>query len=186
MLLVALVLGVLLGYLRGGRLANLAKIELRAEGLIVAALVLQWLTPTIARALHLPPNMAFAVWLIAFALLLVSLWMNRDRPPLILAAAGVGCNMVVIALNGGMPVWPSAILLLDPAVKIGPGTLGGDPLYHLAGSATRLPFLADAVPVPGPSLLRGVISVGDVLLMLGVLLLVQDAMVYRGKRRISR
>jgi len=186
MLLGALVLGVALGYLRGGRMKNLAKIELRAEGLIVTALVLQWLTPAIARALHLPSNMAFAVWLAAFALLLTCLWMNRDRPPLILAAAGVGCNMLVIALNGGMPVWPSAIRFLDPAVKIGPATLAGDPLYHLAGSTTRLSLLADAVPVPGPSLLRGVIRVGDALLMLGVFWLVQDAMVYRGKRRISR
>lgn len=186
MLIDALILAVIIGYLRGGRLRHLARLELRAETLILIALVIQWTTPMLARAFGLPPNFAFAVWLIAFMLLMVALLMNRDRPALLVAAAGVGSNLLVIALNGGMPVLPAAIRFLDPSKPLTSAAFAGDPLYHLAGPATRLPFLADAIPWPWPPFQRGVMSIGDVLLMAGVFWLVQEGMNYRGKRRISR
>lgn len=186
MLIDALVLAIVIGYLRGGRLRHLAKLELRAEALILVALVIQWTTPMLARALGLPSNLAFGIWLIAFVLLFVALLMNRDRPALLVAALGVATNLLVIALNGGMPVLPAAIRFLDPGKPVAAAAFAGDPLYHLAGPATRLPFLADAIPWPWPPFQRGVMSIGDVLLMAGVFWLVQDGMNYRGKRRISR
>ena len=185
MLLGALVLGIAAGYARGGLLKNLASIELRGEGLMLAALALQWLTPSIARALRLPHNLAFVVWLAAFLLLLAALLLNRDQPALLVAGLGVASNLLVISLNGGMPVWPSALRVVSSGETVTAATLAADPLYHLAGATTRLPFLADAVPVPWPSFATGVISVGDIILMAGVFWLVQDGMLYRGKRRIS-
>lgn len=186
MLLGALVLGILAGYVRGGRLKRLENVKLRAEVLMLVALALQWLTPTVARALRLSSNLAFLIWLTAFAVLLCALWLNRSHRALVLAAAGVGLNVVVIAANGGMPVLPGALRVLGPEGAITPAAFASDPLYHLAGPTTRLPLLADTIPVPLPSLLGGVASIGDVVLMAGVFWFVQEAMCYRGKRRVSR
>lgn len=186
MLIDALVLAVAVGYLRGGRLKNLEKIELHAEVLMVAALVIQLLTPWLALRSRPFSSAAFSVWLLSFAMLLLAMALNRDRAALVVAGAGVAMNLIVVALNGGMPVLVGALNYLTPHEKITAASFAGDPLHHLASSVTRLPFLADAVPIPWPSFQRGVASVGDIFLMAGVFWLVQDGMKYVGKRRITK
>lgn len=186
MLLSAIVLAVIVGYARGGRLRRLERIELRAEGLMMGALLVQLAIPMVAQRLHLPSGLALSLWLATYALLLLALWMNRDRIALVIAGAGVFLNALVIALNGGMPVLANALRFISPGEKVGSSAFAGDPLHHLAAAGTRLVWLGDVIPVPLPSLLGGVMSVGDVLLMIGVFWLVRDGMLYAGKRRISR
>lgn len=185
MLLTALLLGILAGYLRGGRLRNLEKLDIRAGGVVLGALVVQILVPPLVRRLHLPDQVALWFWLATFLVLIGALLANRDRLPLLVAAVGVGLNFLVILLNGGMPVSRWAMEVVSASSRSGTEALATDPLYHVASAGTRLLFLADTIPVPWPALLRGIASVGDIVLMAGVLWLVQGEMCYHGKRRIS-
>ena len=43
-----------------------------------------------------------------------------------------------------------------------------DFVHVLGGAATRLPWLADALPLPGPIWLRALASPGDILLFVGI------------------
>src|SRR4051794_38125527 len=110
MLIGGILLGLVLGLLAGGRLRNLAEIQLRWTGLLVAALVLRFATEAalnagidVVEALRLPLLVA------AFGLLLIPLWANRTYPGLSLAFLGVLSNGLVILVNGGgMPLWGAA------------------------------------------------------------------------------
>ncbi|RJQ55071.1 MAG: hypothetical protein C4521_03135 [Actinobacteria bacterium] len=187
MLVIALALAIVAGYLRDGSLRNLAKLQLRAEPLVFGALLVQLTIPVVTPGLHLPVALALSLWLASFALLLIAVFLNREQPGLLIAGLGVASNMLVIALNAGMPVTRSALESIAPTPStVGPHLFASDPLRHLASSTTRLPFLSDAIAITWPPQARAVVSVGDLLLVVGVFWLVQQHMVSRGKHRVGR
>jgi hypothetical protein len=174
MLILSLALGLIGGLLAGGRIDNLASVRLRLVQLLFLGLLLRYATQfaiengsTIADALRLP---LFAA---GFLLLLVGLWVNREKAGLPLAFVGILLNAVAIVTNGGfMPVWEPSIA----AAGLPPGELGS--VFHkVVGAATSggIPsdFLAqagplgDIIPVPIP-FIRNVISIGDVFLAAGL------------------
>ncbi len=181
MLVLALLLAVIIGYLRGGHLRNLEHLTLRAEPLMAVALIIQFLLPALSTRLGLPSGLAVAAWILSFMLLLIAVFVNRGHLPLLLSGLGVSMNLLVILLNGGMPVLPSAIRVLVPHTVATPSVFAGDSLHHLGGPMTRLAFLADAIPIAWPSVLRSIISVGDIVLVIGVFWLVQAEMCIPGK-----
>jgi Family of unknown function (DUF5317) len=172
--------GVVVGLLRGGRLGGLRTARLEALPLLVAALVLQLL-------LGLPGHPLFGGrWGIGSVLLLVSLLLllvvvraNAQLPGMPFLALGLLANLVVVGLNGGMPV---SAATPPPA----PTGIGGTevsqlgPQYLVAGPQTRLPVLGARVGVVGS---QTAVSVGDALQYLGLLLLIQGLMVRDTGRR---
>jgi hypothetical protein len=182
LVLVLLVLdsGVVAGLLRGGRLGGLRTARLKAPPLLAAALVLQLL-------LGLPGHpLPGGHWGIGAVLLLVSLLLllvvvraNAPLPGMPLLALGLLANLMVVGLNGGMPV---SAATPPPA----PTGIGGTevsqlgPQYLAAGPETHLPVLGARVGVLG---IQTVVSVGDALQYLGLLVLIQGLMVRDTGRR---
>lgn len=150
--------------LRGGRLSNLGDIRLRLWTLLPVALAMQ------ASTRFLPQEgrtEVLGVWLmlLSFVILLVVVWVNRDRRGLALAGAGVLMNFTVIALNGGMPVLEGAAVVAS-GFQSGVNVVG-DFKHVVLDESTRLAFLADVIPLR----LAGqgqVLSLGDVLLAIGL------------------
>ncbi len=109
-------------------------------------------------------RVAVTLLLTSFVVLLIMVWMNRSEPGMWIAAVGLLMNFIVISLNDGMPV-------LEEAIRLA----GGSPdvvfdAKHVAlNDATRLPFLADVIPMPG-----SVISLGDVFLAVGLGVFIED------------
>ncbi len=171
--LAVLVLAVGIAYARGGRLARLAHAPLHASWLLVAGLALQ-VGVDVAAARGLLGTATTAGWLLLLASqMLVVAWIiaNRHLPGTVLIAAGLALNAIVIAANGAMPVAPEALAALgaEPgATPTGKHTLLTD--------ETRLPWLADILPLPA---LRVVISVGDLVLAAGLIPLAHALMTYR-------
>jgi hypothetical protein len=90
-------------------------------------------------------------------------WLNRDVPGMWLVGLGAACNLTAILANGGvMPASARALeiagLSTDPDVFTNSAVLA-DP---------RLPFLGDVIPTPSWLPFANVVSVGDVLIVLGV------------------
>ena len=175
-MLTALVLAVLtaaLARLRGGSLTGLAETTFRWTPLLVGGLVFQitflywdpeWLGDTGGLVVVLASNVAVAVWLVA----------NRMLPGLLLAGVGMALNVLVIVANGAMPV------LEESAERAGvEQSLDDAGIKHeRLDDDTVLPWLGDAIPVPP---VTEVLSVGDVVLALGLCRLV-DARMMVGKR----
>jgi hypothetical protein len=90
---------------------------------------------------------------------------------------GVLLNFIVMAANGGrMPVSPEAASILDPffieALKNG---LYGK--HTLITESTRLALLGDIIPLSAPYPKEQVISLGDVVMNIGVFFFIQKLMV---------
>lgn len=161
-----LIIGLLLRVASGRSLSDLASVGLRGESLLVGLLLLQVL-PAWIPLTGTPARIAYFVWLATFPCMAAVAWLNRRQPGMAMLGVGLLLNFAVIGLNGGMPV-------AGPAIAAAKPSLGGIPItatdfVHVAATAaTRLPWLADVIPVPGPSWLRSVASPGDCLLFAGI------------------
>lgn len=163
--LVILIIGAAaLGVARGGSLQSLADTEFRWGWLIFVGLAAQLGTDLWAPA-WLQGERALIVVLASNALIAAFLIRNRRLPGVVMAGLGLLLNVVVIAANGAMPVSARAVETAGVSKPLGEAGLKHEPM----ADDTVLPWLGDAVPVPG---LREVLSVGDVVLALGLTRLV--------------
>lgn len=163
LLAVALVLGLGLGLVLRGRVSALAHVQLRFEGVLVTTLFVQLALP----ALHVSgatARLAFGTWLAGLAIASAVAFANRRHAGMLLVSAGLAGNVLVIALNCGMPVDLTVARALGAAsMSIPPG----DFTHVAVTAATRLPLLADVLPIPGPPGFRLLASPGDLLLAVG-------------------
>jgi hypothetical protein len=167
--------GIVLGLLLGGRIAGLARLQIRRIGLAYAAIALQVVAfPSGKLPWSTPETAARALWVGSYALLLwfvASNWSIRGVP---LVTAGLLSNLVAVLGNGGlMPANPAAIRAAGLAYRLNNNSVTLDH-PHLA-------WLTDRWPVPAWIPLGTVYSVGDVIIAAGTMLVVCLAM--RSARR---
>ena len=164
MMMVALGVGIVLGWATGGSLTHLAKIRFYLWEGLIGVLVLQLM-------LQRYPATPLALWLfiLSYIVMLGILGVNWKTPGVSLIASGVGLNALVIVLNRGMPVDGTAL----PADQLTRLSGGHYPFYHLVGEDTVLPVLADHIFVPFEFLGAGsLLSPGDFALMIGIVWLI--------------
>ena len=170
MLLSSIVVGLVIGALAGGQLPRLGELRLKWIWLLGAALAVRILAGVMV-ATGTGADLAGTVGLpLTYGLIVIWMYRNWSVPGLQVAAIGVTMNILAVLLNGGkMPVWEGALyaagLTLDDLV--------GDPFHVLLTADTTAQFVAsggifgDVVPIPLP-IVRDVVSVGDVLLWVGI------------------
>ena len=163
------ILGVLAGWLRGGRIKHLLDKAPGYPFLVALAFLLQAGLSFAPLPRSLLELYAPLVHIFSYLLLFLFFFLNRSLPGVFLMTLGTFLNFLVIAANGGvMPVTPAG---LSPealeALAVGRNFLHGP-----ATPDTRLYFLADIIPVIG----RGKISAGDIFLAAGVFHYLQQAM----------
>lgn len=166
-LVLCLVLGLVLRLASGRRLSDLAHIKIRGEVVLLVLLVAQ-AVPGVLRFSGWAARIAYLVWVATFPCLVLIAWLNRRSPGMALLGLGLLLNLTVVAANGGMPVVTAAVAAVKPGL-IAPLIAARDFVHVLATSATRLPWLADIIPVPGPSWITSVASAGDCLLFGGII-----------------
>jgi Family of unknown function (DUF5317) len=111
---------------------------------------------------HLPGPVAPVLHVATYAVALGFLWANRRAPGVLLVGAGAALNGTTIALNGGvLPAAPAAVRAagLDSEVAFANSAVVEDPV---------LPWFGDVFAWPAPLPLANTFSVGDVLIVLGV------------------
>ena len=174
MLIGTLIVGLGLGALAGGSILNLASVRLRLVQLLVLGLLLRYATQyAIEAGNDIADGLRLPLFATGFLLLLIGLWVNREKPGLPLAFVGILFNAVAVVSNGGfMPVWePSIVAAGLPAnelgsafhVIVGASTSGGVPGDFLAQAGP----LGDIIPIPIP-FIRNVASIGDLFLAAGL------------------
>jgi hypothetical protein len=172
----ALLAGVLLGYLRGGRLRRVQGLSVRFPGLLLAATALQAALRYTSRG----ARSGGGVTLLLLSYFLVAAWIFVNsiawhgllRAGVGVVAVGWALNIVAIVPNGTMPVSAAAA---DRAIR-GTGTASTniDIAKHGATKdSSMIRWLGDIVPL---SELRVVVSIGDAFLLCGVGLIVAGAM----------
>lgn len=175
-LLLAIVVAVLIGFLRGGSLRNLGLVQFRWAWLALLAVGTQLLLIRLGPALTEPARVLFP--LTHLAIILVA-WLNRDLAGMYLLAAGVALNLLVMVANGGfMPIAPEALVQAGMAESTEAVTLYTRRLASkglvLPREETALWWLSDIIALRFP--ISTVISFGDVLIAVGLFLFVQKTM----------
>jgi len=150
--------------LTGGSLSRLATLPVRGVTLLVAALALQVAVITVWPSM--PHAFAVTGHLASYGMLAWVLWLNRRLPGMLLVAAGAGANAVTIAVNGGtLPA--SASALRAAGIHLRPGFDNSGVVAH-----PHLAWLGDIMVTPSWLPMRNMLSIGDLLLLLGAAVLV--------------
>ncbi|MFN3346864.1 MAG: DUF5317 domain-containing protein [Candidatus Bipolaricaulaceae bacterium] len=165
----AVVLGLLAGYIRGGRIGRLGNLGLRGLWLLLPPVVLQLLIfPLGSRDPVIPWGTPY--WhIVSYLFLMGFVAWNRRYPELLVMGVGLFLNFLAIVANAGyMPASGEALRragqeALAQALEAGVRT--GNTV--LMGANTRLNFLGDWLYLPAWVPLSSAFSVGDVILGLG-------------------
>jgi hypothetical protein len=175
----ALLLGAAVGLATGGKLRYAARRHIRWWGLIVAGFALQlasdrWLSGFPGYLALIAGPICLLVWA-ARNTRLAGVW---------IAALGVLANLAVISVDRGMPVERGALV---SAGIVATGTevisVSGH-RHHVVRSGDHLRFLDDRIPV---SVAHEVVSVGDVILAVGVAVVVVQLLWYQARyQRVRR
>jgi Family of unknown function (DUF5317) len=149
--------------LAGGRLSALGDLRLRRPGLALAGISLQVLILSL-----LPGGSATwheAAHLISYGLLGACAWANRRVPGVPVILAGGVLNAVAITANGG-------VMPADPRLALQAAQRGGEGFVNSGVVANaRLGFLGDIIATPSSWPLANVYSVGDLVIVAGVIVL---------------
>lgn len=184
MLRACIVLGVIvIARLSGGSLRHFASLALRWPLLIVASLALQLLIFTPFRDESLVQVAVVPIYLVSMVLLVVWVWLNRHIPGITLIALGIIGNLAAIVANGGyMPVDPDAARYAGNLALYEGGDVPIVNNSHATDEQVRLWVLTDIFPIPRGIPFANVISLGDILLTIGVCILCYQTI--RGNERI--
>jgi len=164
LLLYAVLIGLIVGLVSGGRLASLAttRIHLWPVALLGLAFQVALFSPPLAAVVG---DLGPPLYVGSTAVVLVALMVNLRQPGFVLLATGALLNLVVVVANGGhMPASPEAVAMLTGSPVL--------PTSHfsnsvIAGPDTHFYYFADIFVLPRPIPLANVFSIGDVLIALG-------------------
>jgi len=171
-IVVSVLLAFLLGLIFKGNFKKLANFRLRFWGLVFVALLIQivifW------DFLKLSLEWLAILYFLSLLLLLLFTLLNVKVPGMVIIILGVFLNLLVIAFNGGfMPADPQSYL---EAGRIESVKTLQDVGYlnnvKAAGNDTRLNFLGDWIVLPQPFFPNAVVSLGDLILLLGLFYLI--------------
>ena len=152
--------------LAGGRLGALADIRPTAVWAVMLAAAIQVGITQITGGSH---ALHAALHVLSYVLDAYFLFANRRLTGVPLVAVGAALNVLAITTNAGvMPANATALRISGIASR--PGFDNSAVLAH-----PHLAFLGDVIPVPGPWPIGNVLSVGDLIIFLGALIILHAA-----------
>ena len=171
--ILSILAGLYYGLVRGGLVRNLGLARLHWAGLLVVGIG----GPVLVDRLD-PPR---SVWLIvlAFGALLVFTTRNRHLPGMLLVAAGVAANLLVVLVNGGMPVRADALVSAGLASRADVEFVEISGVQRLEEPGDQLVFLADVIPFEPTG---QVLSPGDLVLLAGLAQVATSLLLQRTRR----
>jgi len=149
-----------------GRLGALAEIRPRAVWAVLLAAAIQVGVTQIAGGSH---ELHVALHVLSYVLDAYFLFANRRLAGVPVVGVGAALNVLAIVTNGGvMPASAAALRISGIASR--PGFDNSAVLAH-----PHLAFLGDIIPVPGPWPIGNVLSVGDLIIFIGALVVLHVA-----------
>ena len=151
--LFAIVVGSVIGHLRGGDKSGALQAQLKATPLLVIAIA------TVLVQAVLNPVFPFAWSLVSLTSFIAFGVLNRHLTGMSIMLVGAGLNLLPMLFNGATPVSELALISVDDL------TPDIDGARESSRTATRLGFLGDAIPVP---IFGAVVSIGDLIALVGL------------------
>ena len=170
-LIYPIILGIIVGYLTGGRITSLLERTLHWKLLALGALAIQLVIFSNLPVQDYLPGLALeALHYLSYISLLVFIIRNIKLPGILPIGSGIFLNTLAIFLNGGyMPTFPENMKYTALAQYAAVIEQGGTS-NNSSGitSDTVLPWLGDIFYLPSWIPLSNVFSIGDLLIGAGV------------------
>ena len=173
-----IIISIIIGLLRNGKLSSLSQISLkRIELIVLTCLIQAGLIFLGSKKVKFVLDYSSYMIIFSYIVLLLAVWYNKGIKGINIIALGIIFNFIVIVTNGGhMPVLLSSLYksgLNDFALVLKEGSY----ITHaLITDKTLFGFLADVIPLSPPFPDPSVVSAGDFLMFYGVFSLIQNAM----------
>lgn len=172
-----IILALLIALFRGGKISHLSEVKFKMGWIFPILFIFQILIFSLQNEIEWIGTYSDVFFISVYIIGLAFLWMNRGLPGFLTILMGVGLNFCVMAVNGGrMPVSPEAANVIDPLYLEALKTS----LYakhELITHSTKIAFLGDVIPLSAPYPKEQVISIGDIIMNVGVFLFIQKALV---------
>lgn len=181
-----IIISIIIGLFRNGKLSSLSEISLKKIELIVLACLIQGGIIFLgSRNIKFVLDYSSYMIIFSYIMLLLAVWYNKDLKGIKIITLGIIFNFIVIVVNDGhMPVLLSSLYkagLDDFALILKEGTYV---THTLVTEKTLFRFLADVIPLSPPFPDPSVVSAGDFLMFYGVFSLIQNAMVKKQNSEI--
>ena len=180
--IIIIVISIIIGLLRGGELERLANISVEGVLLFAIALLLR-LGVWALGLMGFTGILSYSPYLIIFSyvlLVFVSI-RNIKLPSFRYIILGLLLNAFVIVVNGGrMPVLvkEGVIENISPTSFLEAETRV---VHSLMNNNTLFAFLGDVISIPKPFPDNSIISVGDIMIFVGLFVLIQKTMMREDK-----
>ncbi len=173
-ILVAVAIGIILGFIRHGKLRGLVS-YMRGPILLVLSLLLEASTGILTK--NFPwvfPKYLWIVVIVQYAFIFAFFILNCRKWPIAIMAMGVLLNFAVIISNGGrMPVSPVVHEIPAYAETVQRISEGLVPEYFIMDYKVTFWFFGDIILIPG----AGFSSIGDIIMAIGMVFFIFIGMI---------
>lgn len=177
--LIIIILAIIIGLLRGGEIERLSNISIKGSYLFVIALILRGLL-FFVELLNISIFFEYAniILIISYLVLIYVSFKNIKLPGFKYVTLGVLLNGFVIMVNGGkMPVIVNKQIAQYTDAVTALSEHGKNLIYSINDSNALFVFLGDVLPLPTPFPESSILSVGDVLIFVGLFILIQKVII---------
>jgi hypothetical protein len=169
--------GLIIAFLRGGKIRNIESVSFRYWYLVILGFAVQQLPSYI----NADRELGLIFMTASYLLITIPLLLNLKIKGVYFALVGTIFNAIVIMANNGMmPVSKDAIIATGYAKTVIAGQVL-DVMHYVTDDGTKFKFLSDFIPLPKPYPLPQILSAGDLLLCTGLFIFIQFVFVKKPK-----
>lgn len=146
-----------------GSFQRLSQLQFRHLWVLLVALIVQVLLELVTFPKDRMEDLGVAILLGSYLMIFAFCWINRKVKGLPLIAFGIACNVLVIALNLGMPTTKEQHTVDGRVVYV---PIEQTVKHRPEDGDTLLPFLGDVMTLPGSP--NTPFSIGDIIIGVGI------------------
>jgi hypothetical protein len=176
-----IIISLIVGLFRKGNLKSLPYFKFKYGWIFPLILGIEIIVFILQNKIQILGQISGFIYIAVYILGLLFLLLNRKNPGFLLIFIGVFLNFVVIFVNGGrMPVSAHAASYLEPGY-LDVLKKGLYAKHALLTNSTRLGFLGDVIPLTKPYPKSQIISIGDIIMNIGIYFFIQYIMLQHQK-----
>ncbi len=176
------IISIIVAKLRKGKFSNLENLEIRAWYLLLIAAGIQILSSIIKKN-NLLENGLIYLHILSYILIIICIILNIKRKSMKAFLLGVILNFIVIFANGGMmPVSLDGIMGINDNISRELPISAYNIKHQGLNADTKFVYLADIILIAKPYPFPKILSIGDIFIMIGLFIFIQEAMVIDDKK----